>query len=257
MLTTKVKQLFLVGIIGGIVIRFLVKAGIKHHFSTPENNQHDTEYYESELFSSNTALLLVGVQTSGKYLETRMKAVYETWAHVPGDVKFFAGEESTVYSNLLNIPLVSLPGVQDNMYPPQKKSFLMLKYMHDYFIDKYEWFIRADDDSFLIGPKLGKFLSSINSSELHYIGQYGKGRKEEEGQLGLDQNMAFCMGGPGVILSRETLAKVVPHMESCLEDLFSSHEDTELGRCINKFVGILCTKAFDVGTPKIIYTYTF
>ena len=67
MLTTKVKQLFLVGIIGGIVIRFLVnKIGIKHHFSTPENNQHDTEYYESELFSSNTALLLVGVQTSGK-----------------------------------------------------------------------------------------------------------------------------------------------------------------------------------------------
>ena len=29
------------------------------------------------------------------------------------------------------LPLVALPGVTD-AYPPQKKSFMMMKYLHDY-----------------------------------------------------------------------------------------------------------------------------
>ena len=246
---TRVMQQFVTGIIGGIFISILVRTGTRKLFSqyTLEGNEYIMENNASRLLSSDTGLILVGVQTAQKYLDTRMKAAYDTWAQsIPGNVIFFSGEESVDYAENSEIPLVSLPGVQDNMYPPQKKSFLMLKYMHDYFIDMYEWFVRADDDSFIIGPKLGKFLSSINSSKVYYIGQGGDGREEERGQLGLDHNIAYCMGGPGVILSRTALAKVAPNIEYCLRNLFSAHEDTELGRCVYRFAGVSCTRAVEV-----------
>jgi hypothetical protein len=35
-----------------------------------------------------------------------------------------------------------------------------------------------------------------------------------------------------VIISRETLDLVAPHLESCLLNLATTHEDVELGRCI-------------------------
>ena len=42
------------------------------------------------------------------------------------------------------LPLINLPSVDDS-YPPQKKSFLMLKYMSDLLGDKYDWFLRAGE----------------------------------------------------------------------------------------------------------------
>jgi chondroitin sulfate synthase len=58
-----------------------------------------------------------------------------------------------------------LNGVDDS-YPPQRKSLLMLKYMHDHYIENFEWFMRADDDVFIKGDKIEKFLRSINSSTI-------------------------------------------------------------------------------------------
>ena len=86
-----------------------------------------------------------------------------------------------------------LPGVDDS-YPPQKKSFMMLKYMHDHCLNKFEWFMRADDDVFIRGEKLELFLRSINSSKPHFIGQAGLGNKEEFGLLSLEYDETFCMG---------------------------------------------------------------
>ncbi len=54
------------------------------------------------------------------------------------------------------------------------------------------------------------------------------------------------MGGPGIIFSRATLAKMVPHVQECLQDMYSTHEDVEVGRCVHRFVGISCTWAFEM-----------
>ena len=56
------------------------------------------------------------------------------------------------------------------------------------------------------------------------------------------------MGGPGVVLSRETLALVAPHLESCLIGLLTTHEDVELGRCIKRHVGVACTWNYEMQT---------
>uniref|UniRef100_A0A6B0VFC7 Hexosyltransferase n=1 Tax=Ixodes ricinus TaxID=34613 RepID=A0A6B0VFC7_IXORI len=193
-------------------------------------------------------LLFVGVMTAEKYLSTRAVAIQRTWGKaLAGRLAFFSSGTSRWENQDEELPLVALRGV-DDAYPPQKKSFLMLKYMHDHYLDQYEWFMRCDDDVYVHVERLERFLRSVNSSKPQYIGQAGLGNKEEFGQLSLEPDENFCMGGPGVLFSRETLRRLVPHVGSCLKRLYSTHEDVEVGRCVRRHVGIPCTWSYEMQT---------
>ncbi|RUS84155.1 hypothetical protein EGW08_008083, partial [Elysia chlorotica] len=186
--------------------------------------------------------------TAKKFIDNRGLASHRTWARtINGRVMFFSSEDST---SAHNVPVVALPNVDDR-YPPQKKSFMMLKYMHDHYLDKFEWFMRADDDVFIKGDKLDEFLRGINSSQALFIGQAGTGKAEELGKLSLAPDENFCMGGPGMIFSRETLRRMAPHISFCLQNLYTSHEDVEIGRCVRKFAGIQCTWSYEM--QQILY----
>ncbi|XP_054286275.1 chondroitin sulfate synthase 1 [Macrosteles quadrilineatus] len=196
--------------------------------------------------NSHGSLLFVGVMTAEKYLSTRAVAVYETWGKsVPGKIAFFSSEVSKRPKNRPDLPLVSLKTVDDS-YPPQKKSFMMLKYMWDNFGDRFEWFFRADDDVYVRTERLEVFLRSLDSRKPYFLGQAGRGNQEEFGLLSLEYDENFCMGGPGMILSRETLRRIAPHIGTCLGNLFTTHEDVEVGRCVQRFAGIPCTWAYDM-----------
>lgn len=69
--------------------------------------------------------------------------------------------------------MVALNGVDDR-YPPQKKSFMMLHYMYEHYIDKFEWFLRADDDVFIKPDKLEKFLRRVDSTKAQFIGEFDR-----------------------------------------------------------------------------------
>ena len=220
--------------------------------SSSRQTQDQQHVGEEERPTKN--FILVGVMTAEKYLNTRAMAAYKTWARsINGEVIFFSGEASEGNGN---IPIVGLEGVDDT-YPPQKKSFSMLKYMHDNYIDQFEWFMRADDDVYIKGGRLQSFLRSINSSRALFIGQAGLGTKEEFGQLSLEENENFCMGGPGIVLSRTTLKRLAGHIDHCLRNSYTTHEDVEIGRCVKKFAGISCTWAFEVNTHFIFLSFHF
>lgn len=189
--------------------------------------------------------IFVGIMTAKKFIDNRGLASHRTWAStINGKVMFFSSEGST---SSYGVPVVALPGVDDH-YPPQKKSFMMLKYMYDHFLDKFEWFMRADDDVFIKGDKLDQFLRGINSSQPLFIGQAGTGKADELGKLALSAEENFCMGGPGMIFSRETLRRMAPHISYCLRNLYTSHEDVEIGRCVRKFAGVQCTWSYEVSS---------
>jgi len=196
-------------------------------------------------FYTDKNLVLVAVMTAKEFLKTRVVAVHNTWAKsIPGEVIFFSSEGSESESPP-GIKVVGLRGV-DDVYPPQKKAFLMLKYIHDHYLDKFRFFIRADDDVYIKGEALLKFLHSINSTGKPVIGKTGFGSKEELGKLYLGENDNYCMGGPGMIMTREILAKTVPHIRDCLKNLYTTHEDVEVGRCINRFANVTCTWSYQV-----------
>ena len=98
-----------------------------------------------------------------------------------GTVIFYAeqkdGQETSSQDDEIfedcDIPLVRLQGVT-NAYPPQMKSFLMLRHMAVHYSKKYKWFLRADDDVFVNFNTVHEFLQSIDTvdtNKLFYIGQ--------------------------------------------------------------------------------------
>ena len=246
-------------------IRVLHKARGPRSFGADNSIHHDSvksivnssssNVYFVPSHSPSKRLILVGVMTARKYLTTRVVSAYETWAKsIPGHVIFFSSAGSELAAPP-GIPVIGLRGVDDT-YPPQKKSFLMLKYMYDNFADKYEWFMRVDDDVYVKGDKLASFLHSINSSVPHFLGQAGLGTKQEFGQLNLKKNENFCMGGSGMVFSQATLRKVAPNVSYCLKNLYTTHEDVEIGRCVQKFAGISCSWAFEVSTTGYLFLDT-
>ncbi len=79
------------------------------------------------------------------------------------------------------------------------------------------------------------------------------GTKDEYGKLALGENENFCMGGPGIILSRETLARFTPHIKKCLKNFYTYHEDVELGRCVHKYANTSCTWSYEM--QHILYNH--
>ncbi|KRZ78646.1 Chondroitin sulfate synthase 1 [Trichinella papuae] len=198
----------------------------------------------STVLGKRRQLLFVGVMTAEKYLNTRAITIMQTWAkHLRGQVHFFVGDGVGRLPS--DLPIVRLPGVDDT-YPPQKKSLAMLHYMHTKYGDHFDWFLRADDDLYVKVEKLEAFLVQLNSSQPMIIGQTGFGKPFEQGKLGLDTNQPYCMGGPGVLLSREALRRTAPHVHLCLADFRSTHEDVELSRCVARFAGITCPLAYEL-----------
>ena len=239
----------------GICCGSLGSLSVDRHLSNSLNQEENiaahlrTSHSSNSLKKMDSSLVFVGVMTAKKYLDSRVRAVYETWAKsIHGKVVFFSSEGSVaprVDDPNDKVPLVALPGVDDS-YPPQKKSFLMLKYMHDRYGDKYQWFMRADDDVYIKGDKLANFLHSLNSSKPLFLGQAGLGNKAEFGQLSLNKTENYCMGGTGMVISQAALALMVPHTSYCLQNLYTTHEDVEIGRCISRFAGVSCSWAFEV-----------
>ncbi|KAK0057903.1 chondroitin sulfate synthase 1 [Biomphalaria pfeifferi] len=216
--------------------------------ATAETLEEPVEMSESLAEKDKDNFIFVGIMTAKKFIDNRGLASHRTWAsNINGKVMFFSSEGST---SSYGVPVVALTGVDDH-YPPQKKSFMMLKYMYDHFLDKYEWFMRADDDVFIKGDRLDEFLRGINSSQALFIGQAGTGKADELGKLALSADENFCMGGPGMIFSRETLRRMAPHISYCLRNLYTTHEDVEIGRCVRKFAEIQCTWSYEM--QQILY----
>ena len=189
--------------------------------------------------------LFVGVVTSKQLLLTRGRAINSTWGSKLGEALRFFSSEGTLGHNL---PVVSLPGTDDT-YPPQKKVYRMLKYMYDHYINEYNWFMRADDDVYVRVAPLVQFLNTLDPSTDLYVGQPGIGKAEDWERIRLYPNEHYCMGGPGVVLSRSLLIKLAPHLDECLSNVVVSwNEDLEVGRCIMRRLGVQCTWSYEVYT---------
>ena len=70
------------------------------------------------------------------------------------------------------------------------------------------------------------------------IGHAGFGR---DGDDFIEENMVYCMGGTGVIFSNRIIRSIRPALATCVKNLFTDHEDIEIGRCIWRHTGVRCT----------------
>ncbi|XP_020615853.1 chondroitin sulfate glucuronyltransferase-like [Orbicella faveolata] len=212
-------------------------------------------YVASEL--GHRDKLLVGILTSEENIDSLVLAVNNTWAPLLPKIIFFTPFSRDVdfyekYSKVLGLPIVQLADVEDENFSKTKMSFKMLKYMHDHYANNFEWFMRVEDAMYLKPEKLVELLNSVNSSKDVYLGRPGSFRANGgNGDGDLYTHEKYCQGGAGVALSRSALMKLVPHLDSCLEDALTEHEDVELGRCLFKNVRLQCTWSYE--TSELFY----
>lgn len=133
---------FLISILGFIFGFFSLTFFNSFHllfYVSPENfdclnNKTYSSFYNTVFHNEkNKDLLLLGVITAAKFVDNRAYNIWKTWAQsVPGSLFFFVSANTT--SNYANeMPLVYLKGV-DDIYPPQKKSFALMRWMYDNYV---------------------------------------------------------------------------------------------------------------------------
>ena len=115
------------------------------------------------------------IVTALQYLPTRAKAVNDTWGP-RCDRYFFVSElprasmtqeQIRIADRLPIAPISNITGGYDHL---TQKSTLALLFAYEHHRNACDWFVKADDDTYLIVDHLKTFLSKKNASGLETYG---------------------------------------------------------------------------------------
>jgi glycoprotein-N-acetylgalactosamine 3-beta-galactosyltransferase len=155
------------------------------------------------------------------HYNTKAKAVYETWGKRCDRILFV----STPSNISTNLPVVTFPNItEESRDILTNKTMNAFAYIYDNHFDESEWFLKADDDTFVIMENLRLILKGYHPQALYYNGiQMGS---EKHGD-------SWFSGGGGYILSKASL-RLYMTKGRYNETLCPWHkaEDVYLGRCL-------------------------
>ena len=91
-------------------------------------------------------------------------------------VALMTSTNETITNNTTNVTYITRPPeIDDVLQPPglvidayenlSDKVFLTFMYIYRKFLNKYDWFLKADDDTFIFVDHLREFLSNKNDSQ--------------------------------------------------------------------------------------------
>ena len=132
--------------------------------------------------------------TDPKNLDTKSVFVNKTWG-VHCDILLFM---TTVHKEGLNTVKLDL-GAPESRQMLWRKAKAAWLHVYKNYRDKAEWFMRVDDDSYVMMDNLREYLLTMYSEDPHYIGRTLL--------MGGKEDRAFYSGGGGNILSQGGLVK--------------------------------------------------
>ncbi|XP_059471132.1 glycoprotein-N-acetylgalactosamine 3-beta-galactosyltransferase 1-like [Neocloeon triangulifer] len=136
--------------------------------------------------------ILCWVCTSNNTHKSKAMHVKATWSRRCDKVIFVSETEDDELPTLK----IEAPNGREGLWVKTVNAF---KYVHENFINDYDWFFKADDDAYVVIENMRKMLLPYNPDEPAYFGYHFK-------QLVLNGYMA---GGGGYVLSRHTLKRLV------------------------------------------------
>uniref|UniRef100_A0A3B4UDG9 Glycoprotein-N-acetylgalactosamine 3-beta-galactosyltransferase 1 n=2 Tax=Seriola dumerili TaxID=41447 RepID=A0A3B4UDG9_SERDU len=152
--------------------------------------------------------------TGPKNLESRTKHIRETWAKRCNKVLYM----SSVKTDFPTVELNVSEG-RDNLYWKTIRAF---QYIHQHHLDEADWFLKADDDTFVVVENLRYTLSKYNSEKPLYLGR----------RFTPFISQGYMSGGAGYVLSKEALRRFVKGFDTGECTHFSTIEDMALGKCM-------------------------
>ncbi|KAH8362200.1 hypothetical protein KR084_009371 [Drosophila pseudotakahashii] len=165
--------------------------------------------------------ILCWVLTTPKYHKSRAVHVLRTWGKRCNKIYFMTSEPDD------ELPTVVLtkPDRYEVLWGKTKEAFT---HIHEHMRDEADWFIKADDDTYVFLENLRYMLYPYSPEIPIYFGFNYK-------MIGHHQkNESYMSGGSGYVLSREALrifAEGLNDTAKCRQQ-DDSPEDVEMGKCL-------------------------
>ncbi|CAF4182190.1 unnamed protein product [Rotaria sordida] len=220
-----------------LIIVFYIHYGLNSNLDPYETILH----YRHNQTGQNLTRILCLIFTSANTLLTRARAVHETWAS-RCDKYYFICE--IIPKNLTHneiqliksMPIASINNTLPGYNHLTLKSRLSFHFAYEHHQNDFDWFVKADDDTYLIVENLKLFLSKQNKSEPITFGYNFKPYVPN----------GYHSGGASYVLSREALRRFYlsnnDSKSQCQED--GGSEDIEIAKCLRS-VGVLLGKSID------------
>ena len=225
---------------------FLLALGLNififlYNVSSPcRSKRRETSKKEARIF----CMILTSVKSLKK---EKPRAVYETWGKKCDKIKFISKMPDEILSQNQNVSnkygieldygfdLLQPPGLENDTYRKlTDKVLLTYKYLYNKY-GYYDWYLKADDDSFVFVDNLRKFVADKNASMPVTYG-YDFKVKVENG---------YHSGGGGYLLSRETLHRLGSSLNKNITFCKNTGvEDLDVGRCL-RGLGVYPNKSID------------
>ncbi|XP_066499782.1 glycoprotein-N-acetylgalactosamine 3-beta-galactosyltransferase 1 [Hoplias malabaricus] len=163
---------------------------------------------------SSKVRVLCWVMTRPQNLKTKAQHINATWAKHCNTVLYMSSETSDFPTVGLNVS-----DGRDQLYWKTIKAF---QYIHTHHLHSSDWFLKADDDTFVVVENLRRLLSRHNTEEPVYFGH----------RFRVFVKQGYMSGGAGYVLSREALRRFVQGFRSGQCTHVSAEEDKALGQCM-------------------------
>ncbi|EDQ86290.1 uncharacterized protein MONBRDRAFT_28451 [Monosiga brevicollis MX1] len=164
-------------------------------------------------------------------------AVERTWGRHCDKLVFVTTEEDAAFPTWL----ATLPSSESRAMLWRKSKYAWLRAYREE-LNHFDWFIRGDDDTYMMMDNVGHFLQQYDAAETHYFG-----RRFLFTDLSLQAKIPFYSGGPGTILSRgalQRLGQAVDQNMTVLSDRDTFADDLELALALNR-LGIMPKETVD------------
>lgn len=234
----KLAALFTIGF--GFGFLFMFENGIDNKSIVPKFGSdmlreiNDTiETTETTMADVKKIRILCFLTTRSQSHASRVTHILQTWGKHCDKILF----ASTVTD--VNLGAIGF-NVTDDHGTVWGKVKLMLKYIHSNYIDEYDWFMKGDDDTFLIVENLRFLLAAYTPDEPIYFGYKFNTTEHKRGYFG---------GGSGYVMSRQSVRifaekvltnpkffnKDPAHKNPCHIETDSQNEDWTMSLCLDQF----------------------
>ncbi|XP_077386022.1 glycoprotein-N-acetylgalactosamine 3-beta-galactosyltransferase 1-B [Festucalex cinctus] len=193
---------------------------LKHPHHSGEDSRLADELYKK-------VRILCWVMTSTTNLAKRAHYVKDTWSRHCNIIVFVSSVSDP------DFPAVGVNTSEgrDQLYWKTIRAF---HYVHKHYGDDADWFLKADDDTYVIVDNLRWVLANHTPDEPIYYGRRFKPYVKQ----------GYMSGGAGYVLSKEALRRFVQGFQTKVCTHTSSVEDLAMGQCLQK-VGVLAGDSRD------------
>ncbi|CAB3409405.1 unnamed protein product [Caenorhabditis bovis] len=171
---------------------------------------------------NSTPSILCLIHTATPSHETRAKTILETWAKRCDDYLLFTDSPMNTSIPHIYWPLLTS---RDHSWEKIRRVF---KHVHTKITKKYDFYLRADDDAYILMHNVRKFVANYSPTDPHYFGF----RWRFFTTHGFADGSAYILTQPTV----EAFNEVMLDPAKC-PDHHRAEEDQELAKCLGH-VGI-------------------